>query len=136
LRAVTTVPQTPAHRAPAQGGLSAGTITVLQILVASVAALVDAYLGYGVGWPFAIVLTLFAAYTTLRAHREDVFWGPIAVPIAYAAAILLVALLGPGSSGGLVERVAGVTFLLADEAMTMVAALLVSTVIALIRRFR
>lgn len=118
------------------GGLSAGTITVLQILVASVAGLVDAYLGYGVGWPFAIVLTLFAAYTTLRAHPDDVLWGPIAVPIAYAAAILVVALAGPASTGGLLERGAGVSFLLAEEAPSLIVAIAVSLAIALFRRFR
>ena len=124
------------HRAPAFGGLSVPTAGAILIVGAVAAATIDAYLGNGIGWPFAVSFVGLCTYTAWRIRATDRFWAAILAPIAYAAAMLIVSLIGPDSGGGLLERAAGITFLLADEAPTLVLGLAAALVVAFTRRDR
>lgn len=124
------------HRAAAFGGLSVPTVGAILIVGAAAAATVDAYLGNGIGWPFAVSFTALCLYAAWRIRATDRFWAAILAPIAYAAAMLIVSLIGPDAGGGLLERAAGITFLLADEAPTLIVGLAAALVVAFTRRDR
>jgi hypothetical protein len=124
------------HRATAFGGLSVPTAGAILIVGSAAAATVDAYLGNGIGWPFTITFVGLCLYAAFRIRATDRFWAAILAPIAYAAAMLVVSLIGPDAGGGLLERAAGITFLLADEAPTLILGLVAAIVVAFTRRDR
>ena len=129
----------PAGRGP-DGGESIGPLTALGVslllLMACVlGALLDLALVGGPAWALITLYLAACGYTAGGVRGADWYCALVAPPIAFAAAIILLAMIVPDSYGSGLIGTAATTFeLLASKARALYTGVALSAVVLLVRR--
>ena len=124
------------------GSTGVGPLTglgVSLVLVAGciVGALLDLFLVGGPAWALVALYIAACGYTATRVRQADWFAALVAPPLAFAAAMIVLAQLVPQSFGsGLLGTVATTFELLAGKAKALYFGAALSAVILLARRMR
>ena len=124
------------------GSTGVGPLTglgVSLVLVAGciVGALLDLFLVGGPAWALVALYIAACGYTAARVRQADWFAALVAPPLAFAAAMIVLAQLVPQSFGSGLLGTAATTFeLLAGKAKALYFGTALSAVILLVRRMR
>ena len=102
-----------------------------------VGALLDLFLVGGPAWALVALYTAACGYTATRVRPADWFAALVAPPLAFAAAMIVLAQLVPQSFGSGLLGTAATTFeLLAGKAKALYFGAALSAVILLVRKLR
>ena len=100
-------------------------------------ALLDLLLVGGPAWALIVLYLAACGYTATRVRRSDWFVALVSPPLAFAAAVIMLAMLMPNSLGPGPLGVAATTLeLLASKARALYLGAAISAGIVLVRRFK
>jgi hypothetical protein len=117
------------------GPLTALGVSLLLLVACVLGALLDLVLVGGPAWALIALYLGACGYTAGRVRSADWFCALVAPPIAFAVAIILLAVIMPDSFGAGVIGTAATTFeLLASKARTLYTGVALSAVVLLVRR--
>ena len=99
--------------------------------------LLDLLLVGGPAWALAVLYLAACGYTATRVRAADWFSALVSPPLAFAGAVILLAMLMPNSFGPGLLGVAATTFeLLAAKAKALYVGTALSAAVLLVRRFK
>lgn len=131
-----------AYRSPSAGATNLGPLTGLGVslmlgAVCAGGALLDMLLVGGPAWALAVMYIAACAYTAARVRRADWFSALVSPPLAFAAAVIMLATLMPSSFGPGTLGVIATTFtLLAAKAKALYIGNAISAGVLLSRRIK
>lgn len=119
------------------GPLTGLGVSLVLVAACVVGALLDLFLVGGPAWALVALYIAACGYTAARVRPADWFAALVAPPLAFAAAVIVLAQLVPQSFGsGLLGTAATTLELLAGKAKALYFGAALSAVILLVRRLR
>lgn len=117
------------------GPLTALGVSLVLLVACVLGALLDLALVSGPAWALITLYLAACGYTAGRVRSADWFCALVAPPIAFAVAIILLAMIMPNSYGSGLIGTAATTFeLLASKARALYTGVAISAVVLLVRR--
>jgi hypothetical protein len=112
-------------------------VALLLLAASALGALLDLFLVGGPDWALTALFIAACGYSAARVRAADRFAALVAPPLAFAAAVILLAVLMPSTLGhGPLGLTAGTFELLAAKAKALYCGTALTAVVLLVRRLR